>query len=237
VDNVEDFPTISVITPVHTENHKLPEIRKALSSSSLSTELIIVINNPELIGQIESQATNEKVVVAPRKGRGFAFLKGIANITGVITLLLHSDTIPPIGWDHAILSALKDPEVVGGGFSMTYGTSKPNLDLGIWLMNQWFRISGELYGDRAMFIRSNILIYCLSVLEVPLFEDLRLVKCMHKHGRVVLLKERVETGAKTLREYGLLRYLGSFLLCRFWYALGGSPFQIYNAYYSTKKKK
>ena len=226
---------ISVITPIHTTNHKIPQIRKVLSLATVPTQLIIVINNPKLTKLIRPQSSNELVVVAHRKGRGFAFLEGIANVTGTITLLLHSDTILPPGWEHAILTALKDPHVVGGGFSMTFETPKPNLDLGVWVMNQWFRISGELYGDRAMFIRSHILRRCLSVLEVPLFEDLRLAQCMKKHGRVVLLKDKVETSTKSIRELGFLRYIGSFLLCRFWYALGGSPFQIYNAYYSTTK--
>ncbi|MHA2026714.1 MAG: hypothetical protein ACW98U_12510 [Candidatus Thorarchaeota archaeon] len=222
-------PLISVITPIHSTNHKIPQIRKALSSANAPTQLIVVLNNPKLSNHIIPQSSNELVVVAPRKGRGFAFLQGIANITGSITMLLHSDTIPPIGWDHAILTALEDPHVVGGGFSLTYDTPKPNLDLGTWVMNQWFRISGELYGDRAMFVRSHILKRCLSVLEVPLFEDLRLVQCMHRYGRVVLLKDMVENISKSFREQV------SFIPYRLWYALGGSPFQIYNAYYSTKK--
>ncbi|MHA1909934.1 MAG: hypothetical protein ACXAB5_02610 [Candidatus Thorarchaeota archaeon] len=226
-------PLISVITPIHTTNHKIPQIRKALSSAPTPTQLILVLNNPKLTNHIVPQDSNELVVVAPRKGRGFAFLQGIANITGTITMLLHSDTIPPIGWDHAILAALKDPQVVGGGFSMTYDTPNPHLDLGTWVLNQWFRISGDLYGDRAMFVRSHILKRCLSVLEVPLFEDLRLAQCMHKYGRVVLLKDKVETSAPSFRMNGFVRYFGSFLLCRLWYALGGSPYQIYNAYYPT----
>ncbi|MHA2025316.1 MAG: glycosyltransferase [Candidatus Thorarchaeota archaeon] len=233
---MENSPLISVITPIHTTNHKLTQIRKAISSATNPIELIIVLNNPELIEHVVLQNSNEQVLVAPRKGRGFAFLEGIANSSGSITLLLHSDTVPPIGWDNALLSALEDTHVVGGGFSMTYGRPIPNLDIGIWIMNQWFRLSGELYGDRAMFVRSHILKRCLSVLEVSLFEDLQLAKCMRKHGRLVLLKEKVETGTKSLREYGLLRYLGSFLLCRFWYALGGSPFHIYNAYYPDKTR-
>ncbi|MFW9803707.1 MAG: glycosyltransferase, partial [Candidatus Thorarchaeota archaeon] len=152
-----DSPLISVITPIHTINHKIPQIRKSISSANAPTQLILVLNNPKLANHIIPQGSNELIVVAPRKGRGFAFLRGFANITGNITLFLHSDTIPPIGWDHAILAALEDPQVVGGGFSIAYDISKPNLDLGTWVMNQWFRISGELYGDRAMFIRSHIL--------------------------------------------------------------------------------
>ena len=234
---MEDFPLISVITPIHTKSHKIPQIRKAISSATVPIELIIVINNPALTNHITTKRPNEAVVVARRKGRGFAFLEGIENIRGSITMLLHSDTIPPIGWDKAILTALKNPKVVGGGFSMRYNTPKPNLDLGVWMMNLWFRISGELYGDRAMFIRSSILKSCLSELEVPIFEDLRLARCMHKHGKVVLLKERVLTSDKTLKEHGILRYLGSFVLCRLWYALGGSPFQIYNAYYAPTRSE
>ena len=230
-----DSPLISVITPIHTTTHKLPQIRKALSSATEPIQLIIVLNNPKLTKLIKPQNSNELVVVAPRKGRGFAFIEGIAKIKGSLTMLLHSDTIPPLGWEQAILTALKDPHVVGGGFSMTYDTPNPHLDIGTWVLNQWFRISGEIYGDRAMFIRSHILRRCQSVLEVPLFEDLLLAQCMHKSGRVVLLKDKVETSAASFRKYGFLRYFGSFLLCRFWYAMGGSPSQIYSAYYSTTK--
>lgn len=232
-----DSPLISVITPIHTTNHKIPQIRKALSSATTPTQLIVVINNPKLANHIIPQDPDELVMVAPRKGRGFAFLQGIAHITGSTTMLLHSDTIPPIGWDHAILAALEDPQVVGGGFSMTYDTPKSYLDFGTWMVNQWIRISGDLYGDRAMFIRSQILKRCLSVLEVPLFEDVRLAHCMHKIGRVVLLKEKVVTSSENYRKYGLIGYIGKFLICRIWYALGGSPFQIYNAYYSSKKSE
>jgi glycosyltransferase involved in cell wall biosynthesis len=225
------FTLISVITPIHSTNHKLPEIRNAVSSATTPTQLIIVLDNPELATQITPQTSNEQVLISPRKGRGFAFLHGIANTTGDITLLLHSDTIPPPGWDQAIIAALKDPLVIGGGFSMAYDTLKPYLTLVIWAVNQIFRISGELYGDRGIFLRSKILRHCMPQLEVPLFEDVRLVQCMHKHGRVVLLKEKAETSADAFRQQGFIQYIAKYLLSRVWYALGGSPFQIYQVYY------
>ncbi|MHA2424664.1 MAG: hypothetical protein ACXAEF_07735, partial [Candidatus Thorarchaeota archaeon] len=122
----------------------------------------------------------------------------------------------------------------GGGFTLTYRIRKPNLDFGNWILNQWFRISGEFYGDRAMFLRSDILKECIHEIEVPFFEDLRLAKCLHNYGRVVLLKDKVETHAPSLRNLGLLRYIGNFWLCRLWYGLGGSPHHIYNYYYPRK---
>lgn len=230
-----DSPLISVVTPIHTTNHKLSQIRKVLSSAVEPIQLIVVLNNPRLANKIKPEASNEIVVNASRRGRGFAFLQGISRITGKITMLLHSDTIPPLGWDQTILTALEDPQVVGGGFTMTYDSSDPYLDIVSWASNQWVRVTGELYGDRAMFIRSHILRRCQSALEVPLFEDLQLTRCMRKLGRVVLLKEKVETSAEGYRKYGLRGYIGKIWLCRFWYAMGGSPSQIYNAYYSATK--
>lgn len=223
-----------MVTPIHTTNHKLPQIRKTISSANEPIQLVIVLNNPKLAKQISPQSTNELVVVSPQKGRGFALLEGIAKVTGTITMLLHSDTIPPSGWDRVILSALKDPQVVGGGFALSYDAPAPYLKIVSWVSNQWVRFTGELYGDRAMFIRSHILRRCLPVLEVPIFEDLELAHCMQKHGRVVLLDEKVETSAEGYRNHGVIGYIGKIWLCRVWYALGGSPFQIYNVYYSKK---
>ena len=123
-----------------------------------------------------------------------------------------------------------DDEQMRSKFSIIYERRKPHLDLGTWVMNQWFRISGELYGDRAIFVRSHILKRCMSVLDVPLFEDLRLIQCMHRHGRVVLLKDSVETVSKSFHQQT------KFILFRLWYALGGTPFQLYNSYYFLKRK-
>jgi glycosyltransferase involved in cell wall biosynthesis len=221
-----------VITPIHTSDHKLPQIRQALSSATHPAELIVVINNPDLTEHIVSQIPNELVVIAPRKGRGFAFLQGIANIKGEITLLLHSDTIPPLGWDESILNAMKDPQVAGGGFSMTYETPDPFLDFICWFSNQWARLTGEIYGDRGMFVRSHILRHCLSALEVPIFEDVRLAHCMRNHGRAILLNDKAVTSEEGYRKYGLLQYIGRVWRSRIWHALGVSPFKIYNYYYS-----
>ena len=229
-------PMISVVTPIHSSKHRIPQIRRALSTAKVPIQFIMVLDNPELQTKITPKTSNEHVVVSPRTGRGFAFLQGLKRIAGSITLFLHSDTIPPPNWDQAILTALQNPRVVGGGFSLSYDTPTPSYDLVIWAVNMVFRVSKEFYGDRAIFIRSDILRRCMHVLEVPLFEDVRLVKCMQNHGRVKLLKEKVITSTEAFRQQGFIRYLTKYLLCRSWYALGGSPFKIFNVYYSKKKK-
>ena len=226
-------PLLSVITPIHSTGHKLSQIRKAVSSATHPTELIIVINNPELNGHVDSLTPNEIVVSASRKGRGFAFLEGIAKIKGHIAMLLHSDTVPPSGWDQVIVNVMKDPQVAGGGFSMTYDDPDPILDFICWLSNQWARLTGEIYGDRAMFIRSKILRKCAPLLEVPLFEDQRLAHCMRENGRVLVLNEKVLTSSEGYRRHGIVKYVGKIWRSRIWNSLGVSPFTIYDYYYST----
>jgi hypothetical protein len=73
----------------------------------------------------------------------------------------------------------------------------------------------------------------LSVLEVPIFEDLRLSRCMRKFGRLAILKKKVVTSAEAYRKHGLLQYILKIWLCRIWYEIGVSPFEIYDFYYST----
>ena len=234
---MESPPLISVVTPIHSTDHKLPQIREALSLTNKPIQLIVVLNNPILVDQIIPQSSNETVVVSHRKGRGFSFLKGIAEVKGKITLLLHSDTTLPPGWCDAILTKMENPSVVGGGFSMVYDTPNPYLDIVSWFSDQWVRLSEELYGDRAMFIRSHILGRCLSALEVPIFEDLRLSRCMRKFGRLAILKEKVQTSASAYQKHGLLQYILKIWLCRIWHEIGGSPFEIYDFYYSTSKSR
>ncbi|MHA2426149.1 MAG: hypothetical protein ACXAEF_15280, partial [Candidatus Thorarchaeota archaeon] len=113
-------PVISVIIPIHDMNHKLLQIRRALNTATVPLQVVIVLNNPGLSKHIVPQTSSESVVIAARKGRGFAFIEGAKIVKGTFTMLLHSDTIPNPGWDQAILSAMSDPKVAGGGFTLTY---------------------------------------------------------------------------------------------------------------------
>ena len=221
-----------MITPVHSRQHKLGEIRKSLDSATIPIELIIVLNNSKLVHHIRPNTCEEIVVVCSRRGRGYPFLKGIYEAKGNISLLLHSDTVLPPGWDTAILTALEDDRVVGGGFSLSYENSTPSLEIVSWLSNLWVWLSGELYGDRAIFVRSNTLKQCLAALKVPIFEDLRLKQCMQKQGETVLLGQKVKTSAEKYRKYGLLGYILRIWLVRIWYTLGTDLRRIYAAYYS-----
>jgi cellulose synthase/poly-beta-1,6-N-acetylglucosamine synthase-like glycosyltransferase len=224
-------PVISVIIPIHRPSIVLSKIRTNLATAKIPIETLFVVNNPSPDLSLASEVPYEKVLYSSPPGRGHAFYKGTQHAKGDVIFLLHADTIPPVGWDTAILQILENPEVVGGCFSLEYDQYKWYLRYGTIFMDLVIRSTGELYGDRGMFVRTSVLKACQRALEVPLFEDVRLSKCMRSYGRKVLLKEKVTANAQEFLKYGMIGNIRRFVMCRLWYAVGAAPHQLYSAYY------
>jgi glycosyltransferase involved in cell wall biosynthesis len=227
-------PVITVIVPVHDDLSELPQIRESVRSSVVPSEIIIVINGPSLVGKVAAQGPYERVVVAPRVGRGYAFAEGASHAKADISLLLHSDTLLPKTWDSAIVDVMKDPKTAGGAFSRTFDEDNVYLKLFLPLGSVFSWVLGDVWGDRGIFLRTRILKDCIHSLDVPIMEDVRLGRCMRDRGRVRLLRERVVTSARAFRRYGRVRHTIRFLKCRIWYALGGDLDKIFDYYYPKR---
>jgi len=130
------------------------------------------------------------------------------------------------------LKSLSDKNVVGGAFSLTFNKNHPFLNTLIFFSDVLFRTTGELWGDRTIFIRSHLLTDQSALLNVPIMEDIRLSSLMKKEGKVMLLKEKVTTSSERFFERGLLRHTFRIIKCRVWYTLGGNLENIYRYYYS-----
>ena len=227
-----DAPRFSVIIPVHRESPGIAEVKRAVHAARSPLELLMVLNDPSLASSITSEGPSEKVVHCGRRGRGYAMLHGVRMAQGEFVLLLHSDTVLPAGWDAAILRAMEDPRVAGGGFHMTFDKSSPWLDFIVRFSDMQVRLGLAMWGDRAAFARAAVLKQCLQSLDVPLFEDVRMSKALRRHGRLAFLDERVVTSAEHFRRNGQYRQTGRIIAARTWYAFGGDPGRIYDYYYS-----
>ncbi len=225
---------ISVIVPVHEGISRLPQIRASVQTSNVIAELIVVINGPELVGKISPEGPLETVLIANRIGRGYAFIEGSKAAKGLLSLLLHSDTTLPNDWDSAIVKALSDPKTAGGAFSRSFDEKSAYLQFLLPLGSLMSWVMGDVWGDRGIFLRTDLLKECLPALDVPIMEDVRLGRCLRKHGKVRLLRETVTTSADAFRKHGSIRHTARFLKCRLWYALGGNPGQIFDYYYSRR---
>lgn len=229
-------PKFSIIMPLHREHERLSDVLSMVHSAASPLELIIVLNNTALAAKIRAERPNERTIECKRPGRGYAFAEGVAIAKGEITVLLHGDTMLPVGWDSAILRALSDPRVVGGGFHMSFDRSSKYLDFLVRLSDFLVFMRAVMWGDRAIFARTKVLRQCLPALDVPLFEDVRLSKAMRRRGKLVFLDETVVTSADQFWKNGPFAQSMRILKARTWYALGGDPQKIYEYYYSRHSR-
>jgi glycosyltransferase involved in cell wall biosynthesis len=222
----------SVIMPLHREHQRLADVRSRVHSAKSPLELIMVLNDATLAENVRAERPNERTIECKRPGRGYAFAEGVAESKGDITVLLHGDTMLPLGWDSAILRALSDPRVVGGGFHMSFDRSSRYLHCLVRLSEFFVFMGAAMWGDRAIFARTGVLRQCLPAMDVPLFEDVRLSKALRRRGRIVLLDETVVTSADHFWKNGPFTQSMRIFKARTWYALGGDPQKIYDYYYS-----
>ena len=91
-----------------------------------------------------------------------------------------------------------------------------------------------LTGDRAQFVRSSLIKDNISILEIPIMEDLELSFLMKKNGDSIILNGTVITSAEAFKRNGILRQTIRILICYFWYRIGGNLQDIYNYYYKIE---
>jgi glycosyltransferase involved in cell wall biosynthesis len=229
---MHEAPRLSVIMPVHRETGLLAGVRSSVHAASAPPELVIVLNDRSLEGSIKAERPNERVVLCERRGRGFALARGVGEVTGEVVVLLHSDTLLPPGWDIAINRALADRRYVGGGFHIAFDRPSRYLNFLLLYSDLMVLLGRAMWGDRAVFVRARAIRKCLGALDAPLFEDVRLSKCLRRMGKLVLLKERVVTSADHFWHNGPYTQTARIIKARLWYAFGGDPQRIYDYYYS-----
>jgi glycosyltransferase involved in cell wall biosynthesis len=232
---IKDRPlAISVIIPIHIKNDKLGKVRKSVQNSTKSIEIIYVFDNKiaDVFTKLEKY---EKIIKIENKGRGFMFAEGVHHSTGEVIMFLHSDTILPIGWDNCITGSLKDKMVIGGGFKLKFDVENTYLNIAIRLLTFRSNPKKLLSGDRAIFVRSSLIKNNLSILKVPIMEDMNLSYLMRKNGDVKILDEQVTTSADAFLKNGILKHTIKIIISFFWYRIGGNLQEIYNFYYSKTR--
>ncbi len=223
---------ISVVVPIHILLPELDRMRAAIQKARHPFEVLLAVQGP-LVQAVGPMLPHEKLIITAMQGRGTVLSEGAKQASGDIIVFLHADTILPDGWDHAVLQAMDDQRVIGGGFSLAMDEPKAYLKFLIFLSKLLFYSFHELWGDRALFVRSSFMKQHLGEFAIPMMEDVRLTTLMKKEGKVVLLKETVTTSARTFRKYGLLHNTLRILLVRLLYGVGRDPQKIYEYYYHS----
>ncbi len=193
---------LSVVIPALDEGGR---IEAALASASApGVELVVVDGGSRDDTVARARALGARVLVSA-PGRARQLEAGARAAAGDLLLFLHADTRLPPGYDAAVTRALGDPRVAGGAFRFRFDRASRALRLVEWgarLRGAFLRLP---YGDQAIFLRRSLLEAIGGVPQVPILEDLDLVRAIRRAGRLVLLPLPVVTSARRYEAGGVLR--------------------------------
>ena len=218
-------PLLSIIVPVVDEDRIINDLIEHLYGLPFGDgcEVIIVDGN-------QSQNTLKAILrgdvkkIASFKGRGAQMNAGAAGAKGEILLFLHADTLLPRPVLDQILLALKQPDIVGGAFDLGIDSNRWGFRLIETVASLRSRITRIPYGDQAIFIKKAVFERLGGFGEIPLMEDVDLMRRVKKAGqKIAIIPLKVLTSPRRWEKEGLF-----FSTLRNWilislYLLGVSP--------------
>ena len=195
-------PYVSVIIPTLNEQQ---DIRKAIASAvDVDAEILVV----------DGGSRDETVAIAKKAGvhieirkRGRAAQQnlGAAVASGRVLLFLHADTRLPAGYPTHIFNAFMDPRTALGAFRFKTDRHTSVMQLITYGTNFRARYLKMPYGDQALFVRKTTFDRVGGFPQMPLSEDLFLVRRIAKEGRIRVADADAVTSARRWDRLGPIK--------------------------------
>ncbi|HBK05418.1 MAG TPA: glycosyl transferase family 2 [Acetobacteraceae bacterium] len=199
---------LTVIIPTLNAAPYLPATLAALGDGAE----IIVVDGGSTDGTTAA-ATNTRVLNAPT-GRGSQLAIGIQAATHPWLLLLHADTVLAPGWRAALHT---DPGKAGY-FRFVLDSADPRARRLERLVAWRCRVLGLPYGDQGLLIHKHLLASVGGMSNLPLMEDVDLIRRLGRR-RLVALPADARTSAAKWERQGYLRRSARNLGClALWFA-------------------
>jgi rSAM/selenodomain-associated transferase 2 len=226
---------VSVIIPALNEAENIQQAIAAARRDYTPDQVeIIVVDGGSTDGTPDLVPSDVTLLASPR-GRAVQLNRGAAASHGEIVIFCHADSKLPAGWREAVIEALGQPGVSGGTFQTLI---LPARGLLMHIRNRmsfaatWW----AMYGDQAQFMTRAIFERVGGFPEMPLMEDVEIMRALNQEGRLVKLPLRVMTSSRRFLERGFLRQALMNLWSMFRYLnLGATPEDIARTYRSSRE--
>ena len=194
---------ISVILPVLNEARRLPAaLASVRSGAPLETIVVDGGSKDESAGVARRHGAR---VVRSATGRGAQMNAGAAVARGDVLLFLHADSMLPGGWAGEVQRLLAEPRCVAGAFRLAIDGEERSFRWIERVANLRSRIGRLPYGDQGLFLSAATFHAVGGFPEIPLLEDVALVRRLGRAGRTRISELAVRTSARRWRRDGILR--------------------------------
>jgi len=231
---MDRWPAISLIIPVLNEAKNISEIIQHIRELDAdgAAEIIVVDGDPE--GSTINTIKDEGVrTVISEKGRARQMNRGAALATSDILLFLHADTFLPSNAFGLIQAAMNDKSFVGGAFDLGFNTRRRIFKITETYVFLRTRLTKMPFGDQAIFIRHHHFEQLGGYRDIPIMEDVELMKRIRKRGdRIHIIPEKVRTSARRYEQEGIIYTTIRNWMLQLQYALGVSPERLVRWYKS-----
>ena len=216
--------------------NRLKWLQQCITSSRASCgdiehEVIVVDGDPH--GATLSAIHQKDVIkVFSLRGRGRQMNKGATVAKGKLLLFLHTDTELPEDAFSVITSFMQSASFVGGAFELGIDSSRPVFRLIERMVSARTRFTNIPYGDQAIFIKRDFFHEINGFREIPLMEDVELMRRIKQRGyRICIIPRKLKTSPRRWEREGVL-----YCTLRNWalvslYSLGVSPEKLVKFYY------
>ena len=227
--------TISIIIPTFNE---AANIENAIASTQPSTnvELIVVDGGSQDDTVSIAKSLGVKIILSP-PGRASQMNAGAMAATSDILLFLHADTRLPAGFDNMVRSALQQPQTVAGAFTLRIDADNWALrwvEKGVNWRSHFYQMP---YGDKAIFLTTEIFHKIGNLPNLPIMEDLELIRRLKRTGNITIIPVPVITSARRWLKKGVFHTTLLNQIVIIAYFLGVSPERIRSWYRREKLHK
>lgn len=225
---------VSIVIPVWQDHEALAELLRALPADSYAETIVVVARDEALrYRELQTQFASLHWVTAPR-GRGAQMDAGAAAARGRWLLFLHADSRLPADWLDVIREADQRPLVVGGAFQLALDSRDWRARLLEAAVRLRVAIFGLPYGDQALFVRRAVFHSIGGFRNLPLMEDIDLVRRLKRQGRLHFARSAVTTSASRWEGDGWIRHSCRNVVRLARYIAGADPTFLARQYYGRK---
>lgn len=211
---------ISVIVPIKNEPPEAAGGFARFANARGESELLVADGGGDERTREAFREAGARVLSLPGT-RGARLAQAAAAAHGDVLFFLHADSRPP---DDALVLITRSlgRGAEAGAFSLAYEGADRRMRWIAWWANRRSRL-GMPFGDQGIFCRRRAYERAGGFRDLPICDDLDLVRRLRRAGAFVVLPEKTVTSPRRYREVGALRQVLRTWRVLFGYYAGVSP--------------